>query len=233
MRSPFKDIRQVQLEISNQCGYAHLHPKCPASKVTTPNTLESEIVFKVFDWLGENDYAGEVMFSIYNEPMTDPRLFWFIRQLNIRVPNAAVYVITNGWNLDQKMLNELHKACRVRVIANGYTKAEQERLGPLSGATLRTGHLDDRIHMYGKDSGLEGEVCHAPARNFTVWNTGEVGLCCYDWKHSKVFGDLHTQTPDEILNSSEYARLVKLTEAGQRATASAVCRGCIRTWRGQ
>jgi len=230
--SAFDELRQVQFEITNQCNYAAQHPKCPASKVTSPNTLESEIVFKVFDWLGENDYTGEVMFSIYNEPMTDPRLFWFIRELNVRVPKATVYVITNGWNLDQKMLNELHKACRVRVIANGYTPEEQARLGPLSGATLRTGHLDNRIHMYENKSGHEGRVCHAVARNFAVWNTGEVALCCYDWKHSIVFGDLHTQTPDEILDSPERARLVKLTEAGRRSETP-VCKGCIRVWSGQ
>ena len=232
--NPLDGIRQVQIELSNQCPLAYQHPKCPAHWVKEPKTLPSKIVWEVLRTLEYADYDGEVMFSIYNEPLTDPRLTDFLEGLKLGAPHASAYIITNGYGLDQNLLDALVEAGAQRVLANGYTEKEAERLSAFKAKCkyrVRHDTLDDRMEMYDREPLDLDWPCRAPLRNLAIWHTGEVGLCCRDWKRSGVFGNLHTQSLEAILSGPTRQRAITLLGEGNRRATYEVCRRCDRRWR--
>ncbi|MBW1779302.1 MAG: SPASM domain-containing protein [Deltaproteobacteria bacterium] len=226
-------IHQVQLEINNRCSYAHMHPRCPASLVTETKYLDDKIVYRVLDHFADHGYTGEVIFSVYNEPLEDPRLFEFLEflRVNMRI-KATPYVITNGRCLDQYLLTRLTQIYGARVITNGYTPEEAARLRTLKGGarySVREERLDSRLQMYDRDPVDLSMPCHAPKKNLTIWHTGEVGLCCRDWKHTCILGDLNDQSLAEILESERRLKAVENLENGKRCYD--VCRKCARVWK--
>lgn len=227
-----KGIHQVQLEINNRCSYSHAHPKCPANLATEPKFLDSDIIYDILEYLGDKEYDGEVMFSIYNEPLEDPRLFGFLTFMKFETEKATPYVITNGRCLDQHLLDKLVEY-GTRVIANGYTPEEAARLRTLKGGgkyTVREESLDQRMKMYERDDIDLALPCHAPKRNLAIWHTGEVGICCRDWKRTEVLGDLNEESFAEVLVGAQRVLAVDFLEAGNR-TFCEVCRKCARVWK--
>lgn len=71
-------ISGVSIMLSNLCNYACIHEKCPAHFIREKEIVSSKNVKAVIDELGDMGFDGRLSFHIYNEPMIDPRLFWFI-----------------------------------------------------------------------------------------------------------------------------------------------------------
>ena len=55
-----EDIEKVQIEISNFCPYAPMHPKCPAHLVEDPAFLDSRVVMVLLKFLREHSIQGAV-----------------------------------------------------------------------------------------------------------------------------------------------------------------------------
>ncbi|MBW1779306.1 MAG: SPASM domain-containing protein [Deltaproteobacteria bacterium] len=192
-------IKRVTFELSNVCNFADQHAKCPlhdhADGVRHLPELWVELALVE---LGDHDFNGRLAFHNYCEPMLDPRLFSLIDFADCACPDARVFIMTNGWNLSQQLLDDLCRRPNVKQVeVTAYTDLEGARLRGLTapeGVDLRVARhgLDDRLNWYGRDLIDLGpdSKCDSPFGAVVVRCTGDIALCCFDWATSITFGNL-------------------------------------------
>jgi len=222
---------RFMFELNNQCVYADKHRKCPVHRNKEPQTLPEKIVLDVFDFMSDEDFSGRVSFHNYNECLTDPRLFMFIDKLKRICPKCHVFIMTNGWNLDQEMLDELNAHGVQYVEVSAYTESEskriRERVIQPNGMTYRVMTkkiLDDRMDIY---TSVEVECktpCYAPLTEIVIRSSGKVDLCCFEWAGEYTFGDLNTQSIKEILEKENMTKVYEKLSKGHREFP--ICKRC-------
>jgi len=236
--NPFEHTESVAFELSNWCSHAWLHEKCPLHLEATPGmirapvTLPSGIVLGVLEELGTADYAGEIGFHQYNEPLQDPRLFWLLDRLCLICPLAQPYIVTNGANLTMDLCLELRDLNVSRVVVSAYGDVMHKRMALLEGTfgdwiTWSGAPMDDRLLVYDVPQEPPLEPCYAPLRQVVITRDGKVGLCCYDWQRQHTFGDLRDRTLGEILLSPQVRRLYDQLSTGRREEN--LCKQCGRS----
>ena len=104
----YDNISVVGIMLSNLCGYACFHKKCPASLIKEKEIMPTQGVKKIINELSEINYAGTVNFHVYNEPLMDPRLFTFIQYAKQLLPKVKIQIYTNAYYLNQVMIDELY-----------------------------------------------------------------------------------------------------------------------------
>lgn len=197
---------RISFEISNRCTYAHIHDRCPASRATIPKTLPSDIILRTLNYLNEEKYDKKICFHTYNEPLIDPRLLSFIRSARAACPDSDIFIYSNGFMLDQILLDELVIAGASSFRISAYTYKEYERL-----IKLKT-HIQyyvermnieerwiERIGVYDLPEKDSTESCYAPLTDIQITHAGKIRLCCVDWKSKIIFGNLHHETLQKIL----------------------------------
>ncbi len=198
-----KQMRRVSFELSNMCVYSHLHRRCPTAWEKEKIILSSKVLYKTIDELSEIDYRGVIAFHIDNEPMIDPRLFKFLDYITDKCPNAKTHILTNGFYLNQTMMDELHEAKLWLLMVSAYNMEEYNRLCNLNaGFSYRVFYsiLDSRKHIYDRAPINSRKSCFAMLNDVSVSCTGDLTLCCLDWKHMHSFGNLYKETLEQILS---------------------------------
>lgn len=147
----FKNTYRVSIELSNRCNYAKIHKKCPLNLVDEPIILPAKIVFDILDTLDRYNFQGEIAFHNYNEPLIDPRLFKFIEYARQGFPQREIYICTNGFYLNQTLLDELVESGVSNVRVSAYSKREYQRLSQIKAQiplSVEMTSLDDRLKLY-------------------------------------------------------------------------------------
>jgi len=232
------DIGRITLMLSNQCPNARSHRKCPAHVAETIEVLPARIVRDVIDTLAANGHQPAIAWHCYNEPLIDPRLFAFIEFARLRLPESPIVLWSSAIYLDDGLAAELEAAGVTHWYLTSYSAAEHARLtamatrhktawriftGYLDDGQLR---LDDRMTIGPPIPPEERQPCNAPIGDLTIWPTGEVGLCCFDWQRTAIFGDLRTTSFADFLASQE--ECLRSTQAKLRAKEPPfdICRQC-------
>lgn len=220
----------VYFELSNRCNMAAQHKLCPLHGQTEAIFLSTSLVVDVLGFLGSEKFAGRIAFHNYNEPLMDPRLFALISVARRLCPEAKIFIMTNGYMLDQTILNELVEAGVREIEATAYSDSESSRLFVLQhdpaavAYRVRAAHgLDDRVGIYDRRHG-RCSPCKAPLRYILVYCTGEVGLCCMDYERRTVFGDLRKESIADILEAGDMHTVYDRLSAGDRFLP--ICQGC-------
>lgn len=228
----FEHTKRICLELSNRCPWARFHKRCPLhqERGKPPAILPASIVYHVLDTMREHDYKGMIYFHLFNEPLIDPRLFRFIETTRTACPDVFIHITTNGWYLNQTLLGELAAAGVGRVRVSCYTDAEHKRLKALRPGKMQYVPFRQRALMTGLLPAYDAPMrrnkqrCYAPLQEICVGRDGLVHLCCRDWQHRYSFGDLHTQTLEEILQSEKVQNTYKRLSVGDRFLD--ICRRC-------
>jgi MoaA/NifB/PqqE/SkfB family radical SAM enzyme len=225
--SPEKHIERVSIELSNLCNYTHLHKKCPVSRYKIKKILESEIFFKVIDELAEYDFNGEIAFHRYNEPMLDRRFYDFLEYVNKKLPQAKIFILTNGSFLNQETLKRLEQYTIFLITVSSYSFKEHDRLSRLQTSIpyrVYYSHLDDREDIYSRKPINSREPCYATLRDITVNCYGDLSICCLDWQNRCTFGSLKDHTLKELLNAPAFLEVHRDLFHGRRNLE--ICRRC-------
>lgn len=228
MQNPFDSVEVIAFELSNRCIYSNKHERCPVNPNSELVLLPSSEIYNVFQCMEDYKYDKIVQFSIYNEPMHDPRLFLLINDLLGYCPEVYVDILTNGWYLNQELLDEMNNLgiCSVRVTT--YSSEEYDRLSKLNGEGMfygcSMGNLDDRIYAYDRDYVNSNLPCIMPEKYVFINNACSVGLCCMDFKHSHVLGSLLEGSLEDILLSGKRKQLIKELGVGNRTLD--LCKRC-------
>ena len=213
-------------ELSNRCNYAQHHPECPTKAKDGPVFLDTDVIKDTISYFGSVGYVGTLYFNLYNEPLIDPRLFMLL-EYNKEHCGCGVCIYTNGWNLDQYMVDELDKL-NVLLRISYYTDREQERLSKLKcndaivyGSRII---LDPLVKTVYESPPTESGLCFFPSIYGMVGYTGKYILCCRDYNHRHVFGDLNTTPIKEVLESEHRQKICDELEVGKRTLD--LCKRC-------
>lgn len=228
----FQYTTRISFELSNRCNYAAVHQKCPLHWENEPVILPQKVVYSVLECMREYNFKGLIAFHIYNEPLIDPRLFLFLRKVTERLSQSEILIWTNGYYLNQVMVDELTAAGVTSLVVTAYSQTEWERINKLDvkiPLEVKQVVLDDRLAIYDKKPTVEDRTpCFAPLNDICITARAMVGLCCMDWKSSYSFGDLTQQSLDEILAQSEVFRIYRELSRGCRVYDICKVCGCMR-----
>lgn len=229
-----KYTNRVSIELSNICNYAKAHIKCPLHKQTEKKILPLNIIEKVIKELGEYNYSGTISFHTYNEPLIDPRLFHIISLTKKYCPNSYIYILTNGFYLNQEMANELVNVGVDRLDVTSYSDSEYDRLIDIDldipysvFYSPKIESLDDRLDLYEENNNLieNSKPCYNVLNDLVITCDAKLDLCCFDWKREHIYGDLKKQSLKEIINSTTiYKDFISLAKGDRNNT---ICKNCI------
>lgn len=90
---------------TRQCPYC-LYGNFKAKGIKR-DILDDYIVYQIIDELKDLNYDGRLAFFEINEPLTDHRVFDFVRMAKKKVPRAWHMLVTNGDLLNIQNLNKL------------------------------------------------------------------------------------------------------------------------------
>lgn len=229
----FGNITEVAIMLSNLCNYATIHSKCPASCIKEKQIMPSRTVYKIIDELAVNKFHGTVCFHIYNEPLIDPRLFMFIQYMKNTMPLAKAKVYSNGYYLNQIMLEELEEIGTDILNTTGYGKDEYERLIKLGAESNMAfsviyGNLDDRMDYYMKKNtanAVSNDICDTYLFQIPIYVTGDIGTCCLDYMHPYELGNVNQCSLKECLRNSKVIDFQTRLLKGDR-TEFPICSNC-------
>lgn len=208
-RDLYHNISEVAIMLSNLCNYAIIHPQCPANCVKEKEIMPGSKVYQILDELGKINYEGSICFHIYNEPTIDPRLFVFIQYAKRKMPNCKIRVYSNGYYLNQTMVEEFHDIGVDVLITTGYGIEDYKRLINLDVRypfSVEWGHLDERMDWYREENTkqkLTVSQCYTFLNQICIYSNGEVGTCCLDYKTPYKLGNVFETSLKEVLSSRE------------------------------
>ncbi len=226
-KGAFDKTKRIAFELSNICNYATIHAKCPLNCAGEKKILSENIVYKVLESLKTNDYRGYIAFDVYNEPCIDPRLMMFIKKTREMLPKAKIAIQSNGFYFDQTLAEELEKNGVGIIRVSSYNPLGFERLSKIKlniPFKVTPIILDDRMKIYELPENGSTRPCLAPLNEVLVTHDCKLALCCWDWKRQNVFGDLNTQSIEEILLSDEVRDLYNSLSKGERRLD--ICKRC-------
>jgi len=223
----------VAFELSNRCNYAAWHSKCPTDAKAEPVFLSTKVIKDAIKYLGIIGFNGEMYFSIYNEPLIDPRFFMLVEFAKKYCPACRIQLFTNGWSLNQQMVDELLDIGVGMFMVSAYSDAEEKRLRALNYTVLSESRsepvlridLDDRMGIYDLLP-IQTGPCWMPTIYPFINHKGQFVLCCHDYEYRNVFGDLNESSFEEVYKSDFRKQICESLENGTRFFD--VCKSCNR-----
>lgn len=213
----------VAFELSNRCNLAHLHKECPVDANIDPVFLSTDLIKDSIRYLGSTQYSGDIIFSIYNEPLIDPRFFMLVEFTKNICPTCGIQCFTNGWSLNQYMVDELLKF-DVKIFVSRYTDNEEKRFESIINVFGGRITLNPEVKtIYGSDLTATGP-CLFPSVYAFVNHKGQFVLCCRDYEYHHIIGDLKSVSFESILKSRYRHEICDRLTAGDRFLDA--CRRC-------
>lgn len=228
---------RLMFSLSNVCPNAYRHVKCPAHHATTIEVLPARIVRHVIDTFAEYGYSPAVSWHCYNEPLVDPRLSSLTEYARAKLPQSAIILWSSGCYLTRDLMEELIASGITKTYLTAYSESEYHRLTAIgedigiSWVIFRCWEreggtrLDDRMQWDDICPRSEWRPCKGPYRELMIWPSGEIGLCCFDWKRTKLFGSLQegTLADNMATHGAELLKVQKQLLAGQRQLEMCQC----------
>jgi len=160
------------------------------SKTVVSKLLSSKIDEVIFSFNG----ATEETYEKYMKPLkfekTKERITNFIKLAKEKRPDIQIAVHMLKLDIDERQIEAMKNYWNSLGVAVHLHKYEN-----------RAGNIIDSAAV--SDFGTRKIPCSRLNQIYILVN-GDVILCCADWKHEVILGNLKTQTIKEIWNSKEY-----------------------------
>ena len=228
----------INLETINRCNSTCEF--CTANKNAEKRPykrMEEDLYYKIIDQLAEWDYRGHLTLYGNNEPWLDTRIVAFHKYAREKLPNAFIFMSTNGLLLDiqktksiipyvdQLIINnycldmKLHKNVQ-KIYA--YAKAHPDEFKDVD-ILIQMRYLKEVLtNRAGSAPNKQAtqkvikETCLMPFTDMWIMPNGKLGICCCDNFEVTDFGDLHEMTVQEAWNSPKYQELRKQIRDGRQ-----------------
>jgi MoaA/NifB/PqqE/SkfB family radical SAM enzyme len=226
-KSLAKKVRGALFELSNICNYSNKHLKCPAHFTNRKIVLPTDLIHKTLDEFASFDFEGSIGFNGYNEPLIDPRLFSILDYARRACPKVEFTILTNGFYLSQEIADELHDYGVSLIQVTAYSQSEYDRISSINYKTrieIYPANMDERLNFYDKEELLSKMPCYQPLAGINIRATGDVVLCCLDWKMAHIFGNIKTENIVDIINKPNFVSAFHALRNGDRIFP--ICRGC-------
>lgn len=222
----FPYVKSVVFELSNQCN---MHcPKCPLSVKQPVAVLETGVVLDVLHFLEKWEYKGYISFHRFNEPLIDPRLYFFLEHTDLRVK-----MCTNGRTLNANTLRDLDNLGVEVLHVSNYVEERRAAIQEIYDAMSEMQMvLEAHYHKYfialldgyDRDESFSKKPCGAPLGEVIINCHGQVTLCCRDWQNRYTFGSLYSLPLSVILTSRSFIDTWQRLGQGDRFLD--VCKRC-------
>jgi MoaA/NifB/PqqE/SkfB family radical SAM enzyme len=228
----------VNIETINRCNStcafctANVHAECrPLAKID--DDLYKNIIDQLADW----GYKGHLTLYGNNEPLLDTRIIEFHKYCREKLPEAFLFMSTNGLILtidkvkevapyvDQLIINnycmdmKLHK--NVEEIYE-YAKSHPEEFKDVeiliqmrymeAVLTNRAGSAPNKKN----ETKIITETCLMPFTDVFIFPDGRMGICCCDNFEVTNMADLKTVPIKEAWNSDAYKQLREKIKDGRQ-----------------
>jgi MoaA/NifB/PqqE/SkfB family radical SAM enzyme len=204
---------------------------CPNSKYDrglkqNEKRMDEKTFKKIIDELAEINYRGIIRPFYYGDPLTDERMPKFVRYIKIKIPEAKVYLNTNGIALTIPLYKKLQEAGIDYLMISQYTpkmlQNVKEFFEYLKTRPERENKAKYRIFEVDKlatsNRGGEIEVPNIAERPFCAYPghydlninyKGDVLLCCNDYHGRVVFGNIKSEKIMDIWKKQHYSKIRK------------------------
>lgn len=214
----FKNIPvSVFIETNSICNRVCSYCPRPLNKT---DTLSVSVFKSILEQLKDWKFKGRIYPHLYNEPLTDKRIFDLLRY----IPNpSGIGFYTNGIALDSKAIEKLTeigiKPLRVTIHENT-TDAEFMRLKELERkynsiiitdyrSKARKRLLQNRGGLVKlKNTYLLNRGCMF-VNALAIRANGDVVLCCQDILSKHFFGNVNKEDIKDIWEKEDYKRIRK------------------------
>lgn len=224
----------IEIEIINRCN--GICPFCPVNRNTDPRKLKKmeDILFKkIINELGEIHYSGRLALHSNNEPFLDLRIIEFAQYARKHVPNAHLYMYTNGTlltldkfkaiipsldrlvidNYDDELklienVEKIHEYCKLDKKLNKKVEIHVRKIHEVlntRGGQSPNNNKKKTLNM----------SCVLPYKQMVIRPDGKTSLCCNDPYGKYTLADLNKMSLCEAWYSSRYTTIRKKLRKGR------------------
>lgn len=222
-------FRYIELETINRCnGVCSFCPVNRNEKQRPYKKMTDDLFHKIIDELHEMNYKDYIALFSNNEPFIDTRITDFAQYTRERLPEACIYLISNGTLITEEKfktimhyLSFLHIDTYIEDDApepeylldirkwaeeeNVTDKIYYQRTSPNAIRYSRAGSAPNKK----TPDILVKEICRLPLLEMTIRPSGLVSLCCNDALGQMTLGDLNKNSLLEVWNSDVYKTVRK------------------------
>jgi radical SAM protein with 4Fe4S-binding SPASM domain len=201
--------------------------------------MEESLFYDIISQLKNLSYKGILSLYEINEPLTDKRLLDFLIYARLNLPQAWIFITTNGDLLTEEKTRYFFKAGLNFIFLNSYDREaltrNHELLSKLGEAYASSINHIDRTYQTSWTS-RAGNVrlfhkgaCIAPCDQvyevMYIKPTGMVYSCINDFYNVNEMGDLNKQTILEVWFGEAFKNLRRNLDLGRR-DFSRLCKHC-------
>lgn len=225
------ELRVVEFEANSRCNRKCSY--CPVSilpKPDAPTFMPEEVVDRMIVELQRIEYAGRISYHFFNEPLIRKDLEEIIQRLKNDLPNAEQVLFTNGDLLTETRYQSITDAGIDFIVVTSHSgKTHPDRPNQYVQfpkeleLTNRGGTLE---HLPSVTADTLSKPCFAPSEMLIVTASGDVVLCYEDAKRRTNYGNILTDSIEDIWMNPNRVEIRRSLEIGDRANAEEICRSC-------
>ncbi|QUI24151.1 SPASM domain-containing protein [Vallitalea pronyensis] len=206
---PFPVFQTIEIETINRCNGSCTF--CPINHHIDPRPykkMDEDLFKSIINQLVELNYKGSIGLYSNNEPLLDKRLLEFLKFTREKLPNATLYLFTNGTLLTLDYFKKLMLYLDWMTIDNYSDTFELHEGVRQVYDYIKTQSYQDKVHIYYRkeneillNRGGEAKnrttkkntlksACMYPFEQVVVRPDGKLSLCCNDATGSVTMGDL-------------------------------------------
>lgn len=233
----------VEIEIINRCNGEC--PFCPVNKyddIRKMKKMDENLFKSIINQLEEMNYSGKLALHSNNEPFLDSRIIEFAQYAREHLPNAHIYLFTNGTlltlekfkkiipyldsitidNYDDKL--RLHKNSKDIYL---YCK-NNPKLDRKVNIVLRK--VNEVLNTRGGQAPNNQKKktytmsCILPYKQLVIRPDGKISLCCNDPYGKYTMADLNKVTLEQAWYSEQYVKIRERLRKGRKNVK--LCRYC-------
>lgn len=195
--------------------------------------MSEELFHKIINDLEKWNYRGRLGLHSNNEPLLDTRIIEFAEYARAHLPNANIYLYSNGTLITVEKLIQLMKHLSYIVIDNYNDDLKlNKNIEEIYEFTEKDGDLRPRVEIHlrkqhevlstrgglspnNKPQHMFTYSCYLPFVQMVFRPDGKLSQCCCDVFAKKTMADVNISSVQEIWNSEKYKNLRKLIAKGR------------------
>ena len=215
-------FKYVEIETINrcngECSFCPVNVNEPQRKY---KKMSIDLFKKIINELADIRYDGLLALFSNNEPFLDDRIYEVAEYAREKLPDAYIYLYTNGTMLDENKIKKIINSLDFIQIDNYYPNEEKrlnikkiEEYLKLSGNIKKYNYFEvdkDAIRLSrggnSPNSGVKytlNAACCLPLVQLVIRPDGKVSLCCNDALGEHTMGDISNNTILDVWFSSKY-----------------------------
>ncbi|MCX6750918.1 MAG: SPASM domain-containing protein [Candidatus Pacearchaeota archaeon] len=206
----------VDIGVTNLCNAECI--MCPHSKLKKMGTMDMKLYKKIIDNCHKLNIKI-ITLSFFGEPFLDKGLIEkikYAKEKKMKKTNPSINLVLVELEENKREIKQFYsewknKVDSINIINMGNWANEIEKEG-----TKESFHFNRNIKR---------KPCFLIWKKMVVdWN-GDVVLCCDDWNHSTILGNLKRQTIEEIWKGEKLKKIKEAHIKGEFYKVS-LCSGC-------